>query len=159
MKDCPPSSLASSLPFARARNVGRGRPLWPGYGARLLQHSNDRGREGGGGTHRRYTPPSAWPLGSSNRGFERDRDRLHFARSPALAAIANAVAQTYIDNEVNQKRKTQQDAAARVQERLADLRAKAFAADTPFSGPETGEQALEKSRELQTRTETFRGAL
>ncbi|HEY1945152.1 MAG TPA: Wzz/FepE/Etk N-terminal domain-containing protein [Roseiarcus sp.] len=72
------------------------------------------------------------------------------------AAIANAVAQTYIDNQVNQKRKTQQDAAARVQERLADLRAKAFIPDGPFSGPETGEQALAKSRELQTRTETFR---
>jgi uncharacterized protein involved in exopolysaccharide biosynthesis len=77
------------------------------------------------------------------------------------AAIANAIAQTYIVNQVDQKRKDREDAASRLMESLAELRDKAFAIDPPaqdssLATPETGEQALARSRELQNRTESYR---
>ena len=79
------------------------------------------------------------------------------SRDPARsAAIANAVAQSYIDNQLDMRRDALDDAAEHLDESLEKLRDKAFSVDPQFSVLENGEQALAKSRELQTRTDTYR---
>ena len=72
------------------------------------------------------------------------------------AAVANAVAHSYINNQLDRKRVAFDEASKRLDERLAELRDKAFGVDPSLSPTEAGGQALSKSRELQSRTETYR---
>ena len=75
------------------------------------------------------------------------------------AAIANAIAQSYIENQVEMKRQAFQDAASQLRQSLAALRNKAFAIDLPAetsSTPETGEQALARAREQQSSADAYR---
>jgi capsular polysaccharide biosynthesis protein len=83
------------------------------------------------------------------------------SRDPEKAAnIANAVAQAYIDSRLDLKRKARDDAASQLRERLAEARERAFNSDqTSQPNPpasETGEQARERFREIQSTTETYR---
>jgi uncharacterized protein involved in exopolysaccharide biosynthesis/Mrp family chromosome partitioning ATPase len=77
------------------------------------------------------------------------------------AAIANAIAESYIEGQREQKRVARADAAAYLRERLRELRDKAFAAEqedpaSSFTSSETGEQARARLREQQNRAEIHR---
>jgi polysaccharide biosynthesis transport protein len=77
------------------------------------------------------------------------------------AAIANAIAQSYIDGQLELRRRASEDATAHLKERLAEFRDKAFAIDPPAqepaaATPEAAEQARARLRELQNRAEIFR---
>lgn len=73
------------------------------------------------------------------------------------ATIVNAIAQSYIDGLREQNRAARADAAARVRERLAELREKAFATDSPSqTTPDAGEPGRMQLRELQNSAEIYR---
>jgi uncharacterized protein involved in exopolysaccharide biosynthesis/Mrp family chromosome partitioning ATPase len=77
------------------------------------------------------------------------------------AAIANAIAQSYIQGQLELKRKARQDAAAGLQEWLAELRDKAFAIgssaqDSLPTTPEAEDKARARLREQQNTAETYR---
>jgi uncharacterized protein involved in exopolysaccharide biosynthesis/Mrp family chromosome partitioning ATPase len=84
------------------------------------------------------------------------------SRNPVRsAAVANAIAESYIDNQLELKRKAVEEAASRLQESLAEIRDKAFGTDPPAQDsspatPETAEQALSRSRELQNSADAYR---
>ncbi|MBV9633758.1 MAG: hypothetical protein JOZ40_03930 [Methylobacteriaceae bacterium] len=77
------------------------------------------------------------------------------------AAIANAIAQDYINGQVALKRNSAEEAATRLRESLSEIRDKAFAIELPAAGsllttPEAGAQAQARNRELQNKAETYR---
>jgi len=84
------------------------------------------------------------------------------SRNPVSAVmIANAIGQTYIDTQLELKRQARADAASQLQDRLAELRKKAFPLDqrAPDALPRTaaaGDQAEGQFRELQNSAETYR---
>ena len=84
------------------------------------------------------------------------------SRNPVSAVmIANAIGQTYIDSQLELKRQARADAASQLQDRLAELRKKAFPLDqrAPDALPRTaaaGDQAEGQFRELQNSAETYR---
>jgi capsular polysaccharide biosynthesis protein/Mrp family chromosome partitioning ATPase len=84
------------------------------------------------------------------------------SRDPLLSAeIANTIAQSYIDNQTDLKRKAFEEAESHLRESLAEIRDKAFANDPPAqhsspTTPESGEQALARSRELQNSADVYR---
>jgi uncharacterized protein involved in exopolysaccharide biosynthesis len=76
-------------------------------------------------------------------------------------AIANAIAQSYIEGQRQLKSRAVADAASYMHERLTELRDKAFAIDqqardSSINTPENGEQARARLREQQNRSETYR---
>jgi polysaccharide biosynthesis transport protein len=77
------------------------------------------------------------------------------------AAIANAIAQSYIEGQLELKRKARQDAATGLQKWLTELRARAFAIgsspqDSLPTTPEAEENARARLREQQNTAETYR---
>ena len=77
------------------------------------------------------------------------------------AAIANAIAQSYIQGQLELKRKARRDAAAGLEEWLAELRDKAFAIGSPAQAflpttREPEEMARARLREQQDTAETYR---
>jgi len=77
------------------------------------------------------------------------------------AAIANAIAQSYIEGQRQLKSRAAADAASYLHERLTELRDKAFAIDqqardSSINTPENGDQARARLREQQNRSETYR---
>ena len=84
------------------------------------------------------------------------------SRNPVSAVmIANAIGQTYIDTQLELKRQARADAASQLQDRLAELRKRAFPLDQRASAtlPPTaaaGDQAESQFRELQNSAETYR---
>jgi capsular polysaccharide biosynthesis protein len=84
------------------------------------------------------------------------------SRNPVRAAtIANAIAQSYIDGQQEQRQAARADAASYIRGRLAELRQKAFAVDQApqypsVTTPEAGAQARTQLREQQNDTEVYR---
>src|SRR5215471_15216959 len=84
------------------------------------------------------------------------------SRNPVSAAmIANAIGQSYIDGQLELKRQARADAAAQLQDRLSELRKKAFPVDqrAPDASPTTtnaAEQEQSQFREIQNNIETYR---
>jgi Mrp family chromosome partitioning ATPase len=77
------------------------------------------------------------------------------------AAIANAIAQSYIDNQIELKRRAVEDAASLLRQSLAEVRNKAFGTDPPEQNssparPESAEEALARSREAQNSADAYR---
>jgi uncharacterized protein involved in exopolysaccharide biosynthesis/Mrp family chromosome partitioning ATPase len=76
------------------------------------------------------------------------------------AAVANAIAQSYIQGQYELKRKARQDATAGLEEWLAELRDKAFAIDSSGQASlptrEAEEMARARLREQQNTAETYR---
>ncbi len=83
------------------------------------------------------------------------------SRNPSRSAeIVNAIIQSYIDGRLILARSVHDDTASYLQERLADLREKAFPVEPPedpsAATPEHGQQARARFREQQVRIETYR---
>jgi len=77
------------------------------------------------------------------------------------AAIANAIAQSYIEGQLELKLLARAEAASHLKERLAELRDKAFGAgegsqESSGGTPGSEEQARVRFREMQNRVDTFR---
>ncbi len=126
-----PGSGSANGPVATPTLVARARPT-------IMQHFKR------GLTVRRVGVSNVVEIGFTSRDPSRS------------AAVANAVAHSYINNQLDRKRIAFNEAAKRLDERLAELRDKAFGVDPSLSPTEAGEEALSKSRELQSRTETYR---
>ena len=101
-------------------------------------------------------------LSISRVGLSNAVDIAFTSRDPLRsAAIANAIAQGYIDSETDLKRKARVDAASSLRNSLAEIRDKAFAIEPSVEGsvlttPEAVAQAQARNRELQNKAETYR---
>lgn len=78
------------------------------------------------------------------------------------AALANAFARSYMDGQLELKRKAHEQLSSSLQDRLAELRDKAFLIDPPIAepsvrSPAAEEQARARTREIQNATDTYRG--
>jgi Mrp family chromosome partitioning ATPase len=84
------------------------------------------------------------------------------ANSPVrAAAIANAIAQSYIDSQFELKQKAREEAASYLRHHLAEVRNQAFATDPPMPNiapitSEAGAARWARIREHQNTTETYR---
>jgi uncharacterized protein involved in exopolysaccharide biosynthesis/Mrp family chromosome partitioning ATPase len=81
--------------------------------------------------------------------------------SQRAAAMANALAQAYIDSRIELRQRARAAAIEQLGKRLIETREKAFNSDLPIQdktlrSPETEEQARGRFRELQNITETYR---
>ena len=77
------------------------------------------------------------------------------------AALANAFARSYIDGQMELKRKAQAQLSLSLQDRLSELRDKAFSIDPPIAEPRdrspgAEEQERARNREIQNATDTYR---
>jgi len=84
------------------------------------------------------------------------------SQEPQLsAAVANAIARSYVDDLKKQSEESQKETQDRVQQRLVELHEKAFSARPPPADPSLStaaaqEEAQDRFRDAQNRAETYR---